>query len=47
VCAYSKMDTPAGLESYLREIAEAMATDPIEPAVVAEIVSRYDIASVE
>ena len=41
------MDTPAGLESYLREMAEAMATDPIEPAVVAEIFSRYDIASVE
>ncbi len=41
------MDTPAGLESYLREMAGVMATDPIETAAVAEIASRYDIAPAE
>ena len=38
------MDAPAGLESYLREVAGAMADDPIDPAAIAEIASRYDIA---
>jgi hypothetical protein len=33
------MDAPAGLESYLREIAGAMANDPIDPAAIAEIAS--------
>lgn len=37
------MDVPAGLESYLREMAGAMAKDPLVPAEVAEIQSRYDI----
>ena len=37
------MDAPAGLESYLREMAVAMADDPIDPAAIAEIASRYDI----
>lgn len=41
------MDTPAGLESYLREIAGVMAKDPIDPAAVAEIACRYDIAPSE
>jgi mannose-6-phosphate isomerase-like protein (cupin superfamily) len=39
------MDVPAGLESYLREMAGAMADDPIDPAAIAEIAARYDIAS--
>ena len=38
------MDTPAGLEGYLREMARAMADDPIDLAAIAEIASRYDIA---
>ena len=41
------MDTPAGLESYLREMADAMADDPIDQAAIAEIASRYDIATAE
>jgi mannose-6-phosphate isomerase-like protein (cupin superfamily) len=41
------MDAPAGLESYLREMAGAMANDPIDSAAIAEIVSRYDIATAE
>ena len=41
------MDEPAGLESYLREMAAAMANDPIDPAAIAEIASRYDIATAE
>jgi len=41
------MDAPGGLESYLREMAGAMAADPIDPAVTAEIASRYDIAAAE
>ncbi len=39
------MDAPAGLESYLREMAGAMADDPIDLAAIAEIASRYDIAA--
>ncbi len=39
------MDVPAGLESYLREMAGAMADDPIDAAAVARIGSRYDIAT--
>jgi mannose-6-phosphate isomerase-like protein (cupin superfamily) len=42
-----KMDAPAGLESYPREMAGAMADDPIDPAAIAEIASRYDIATTE
>jgi hypothetical protein len=38
---------PAGLESYLREIAGAMADDPIDPAAIAEIAYRYDVATAE
>ncbi len=41
------IDAPAGLESYLREMADAMADDPIDPAAIAEIASRYDIAAAE
>ena len=41
------MDVPAGLESYLREMASAMADDPIDRALVTEIASRYDIAAAE
>ena len=41
------MDVPAGLESYLREMAGVMAAEPIDPAAIAEIVSRYDIAAAE
>ena len=41
------MDTPAGLESYLREMADAMADDPIDQVSIAEIASRYDIAMAE
>ena len=41
------MDAPAGLESYLREMAEAMTEEPIDPAAIAEITSRYDIAPAE
>jgi hypothetical protein len=41
------MDAPAGLENYLREMASAMAEDPGDPAAIAEIASRYDIATVE
>ena len=41
------LDVPAGLESYLREVAGAMATDPIDRAAIAEIASRYDIAAPE
>jgi mannose-6-phosphate isomerase-like protein (cupin superfamily) len=41
------MDAPAGLESYLREMAGAMADDPIDPAAIVEIASRYDIAPAE
>lgn len=40
------MDAPAGLESYLREMAGAM-DEPIDPAAIAEIASRYDIAAAE
>jgi hypothetical protein len=38
------METPAGLESYLREMAAATADGLPDPSEVAEIVSRYDIA---
>jgi len=38
------MDTPAGLESYLREMAAAIADGLLDPSGIAEIVSRYDIA---
>ena len=41
------MDARAGLESYLREMAGAMADDPIDPAAIVEIASRYDIAPAE
>jgi mannose-6-phosphate isomerase-like protein (cupin superfamily) len=41
------MDAPAGLEGYLRELAGAMADDPIDPAAITEIASRYDIATAE
>lgn len=41
------MDAPAGLESYLREMAGAMADEPIDPAAITEIASRYDIATAE
>jgi mannose-6-phosphate isomerase-like protein (cupin superfamily) len=41
------MDAPAGLESYLREMAGAMADQPIDPAAITEIASRYDIATAE
>jgi mannose-6-phosphate isomerase-like protein (cupin superfamily) len=41
------MDAPAGLESYLREMADAMADDPIDPPAISEIASRYDIAKAE
>jgi hypothetical protein len=41
------MDAPAGLESYLREMASVMADDPIDPAAITEIASRYDIATAE
>jgi mannose-6-phosphate isomerase-like protein (cupin superfamily) len=41
------MDVPGGLESYLREMGGAMANDPIDPAAIAEIASRYDIAASE
>jgi hypothetical protein len=41
------MDAPAGLESYLREMADATAEEPIDPAAITEIASRYDIATVE
>ena len=41
------MDVPAGLESYLREIGGAMANDSIDPAAIAEIALRYDIAAAE
>jgi mannose-6-phosphate isomerase-like protein (cupin superfamily) len=41
------MDAPAGLESYLREVGGAMAGDSLDPAVIAEIASRYDIAAAE
>lgn len=41
------MDAPAGLESYLREMAGAMAGEPVDPAAIAEIASRYDIAAPE
>jgi mannose-6-phosphate isomerase-like protein (cupin superfamily) len=39
------MNAPAGLENYLREMADAMAKDPIDPAAIAEIAPRYDIAT--
>ena len=41
------MDAPAGLESYLREMGSAMADDPVDPAAIAEIASRYDITAAE
>jgi len=41
------MDVPAGLESYLREVAGAMANDPIDRAAITEIASRHDIAAAE
>ncbi|MGH3142139.1 MAG: cupin domain-containing protein [Gaiellales bacterium] len=41
------MDTPAGLESYLREVAGVMAKESIDPTAIAEITSRYDIAPAE
>ena len=41
------MNAPAGLESYLREIAGAMADDPMDPAAIAEIASRYDLTTAE
>jgi mannose-6-phosphate isomerase-like protein (cupin superfamily) len=41
------MDTPAGLESYLREMAGVMAKEPIDPTAIAEIMSRYDIGPAE
>jgi mannose-6-phosphate isomerase-like protein (cupin superfamily) len=41
------MDVPAGLESYLREMAGALAEDPIDSAAISEIASRYDIAAAE
>jgi mannose-6-phosphate isomerase-like protein (cupin superfamily) len=41
------MDVPAGLESYLREMAGALANDPVDQAAIAEIASRYDIAAAE
>ena len=41
------MDTPAGLEGYLREMADVMAKEPIDSTAIAEISSRYDIASAE
>jgi mannose-6-phosphate isomerase-like protein (cupin superfamily) len=41
------MDAPAGLEGYLREMAAVTADEPIDPAAIAEIASRYDIATAE
>ena len=41
------MDAPAGLESYLREMAAALAEQPIDPAEIAAIAARYDIAPAE
>lgn len=41
------MDTPGGLDDYLREMAGAMAGGQADPAVIAEIASRYDIAAAE
>ena len=41
------LDAPAGLEGYLREMAGAIADDPIDPAAMTEIASRYDIATAE
>ena len=41
------MDTPAGLESYIREMAGMMAKEPIDSTAIAEITSRYDIAPAE
>jgi mannose-6-phosphate isomerase-like protein (cupin superfamily) len=41
------MDVPAGLESYLREMAGAMAHDPIDRAAIQEIAARYDIAAAD
>jgi mannose-6-phosphate isomerase-like protein (cupin superfamily) len=41
------LGAPAGLESYLREMAGAMTDDPVDPAAIAEIASRYDIATAE
>jgi mannose-6-phosphate isomerase-like protein (cupin superfamily) len=41
------MDVPAGLENYLREMASGMTDDPIDPAAIAAIASRHDIATVE
>jgi mannose-6-phosphate isomerase-like protein (cupin superfamily) len=41
------MDVPAGLESYLREMAGALAHVPIDQAALTEIASRFDIAAAE
>lgn len=35
--------SPAGFEQYFRELAAAAGEGPLDPAVAAEISSRYDI----
>jgi uncharacterized cupin superfamily protein len=40
---FLNFNTPAGWENYMRELATAMGADGFDPAVVAQIASRYDI----
>ena len=41
------MNAPGGLDGYLVEMADAMADGAVDPATIAEIVSRYDIVPVD
>jgi mannose-6-phosphate isomerase-like protein (cupin superfamily) len=41
------MNAPGGLDSYLMEMADAMADGVVDPAAIAEIASRYDVAPVD
>jgi mannose-6-phosphate isomerase-like protein (cupin superfamily) len=40
---FLNLNTPAGLEGYLRELAAAASSDRFDPATVSEIGSRYDV----
>ena len=35
-------NTPAGWEHYMRDLAVAAQSDPLTPAVIARVASRYD-----
>ena len=35
-------NTPAGLEGYMRDMAEAARSEPLTPEVIARVASRYD-----